>query len=202
MKGQVFRFVAAILVVGSRLIVTPSEGALFSALSRKEARSRYPHRARCAAGDVPAAGPDVSQSHHGVRQGWTGLNAIIMINPNALPNANALDAKFAIRFCRPPATVYALTGHQAMVPPTTCTPITSADAHKIDEMLRRRRNALTTSRSSVNSPARGGVDRAPLAREPRIAPAELIHRPTHIRGEDARASRQRASGAPPAEVRL
>jgi len=116
--------------------VTPSEGALFSALSRKEARSRYPHRARCAAGDVPAAGPDVSQSHHAYDKDGPVLNAIIMINPNALPNANALDAKFAIRFCRPPATVYALTGHQAMVPPTTCTPITSADAHKIDEMLR------------------------------------------------------------------
>src|SRR5215831_18788907 len=50
-----------------------------------------------------------------------------------------------------------------------------------------------------------GAERLPdasAAQEPRIAPAELIHRPTHIRGEDARASRQRASGAPPAEARL
>src|SRR5215813_2126380 len=38
LKGQVFRLVAAILVVGSRLMVTPSEGALFSPLSTQEAR--------------------------------------------------------------------------------------------------------------------------------------------------------------------
>jgi hypothetical protein len=45
------------------------------------------------------------------------------------------------------------------------------DAHKIDEILRRIR-------------PRSGMDRAPLYREPRYAPAELIHRtsPSAARG--------------------
>ena len=47
--------------------------------------------------------------------------------------------------------------------------LVGADAHKIDERCASRRNAPTTSRSSMNSPARRGGPNASLSRTPNCA---------------------------------
>ena len=96
MKGQSFRFVAAVLIVCLQLMVTPSEGALFSLLSIQEA-SIAEIRAALEARQVTCR--QLVQMYldriAAYDKKGPALNAIIMINPNALAAADALDATFA-----------------------------------------------------------------------------------------------------------
>jgi Asp-tRNA(Asn)/Glu-tRNA(Gln) amidotransferase A subunit family amidase len=96
MKSQSFRLVEAILVVGSRLMITPSEGALFSLLSTQEA-TIADIRAALDARQVTCR--QLIQMYldriAAYDKKGPALNAIIMISPNVLSAADALDAKFA-----------------------------------------------------------------------------------------------------------
>jgi Asp-tRNA(Asn)/Glu-tRNA(Gln) amidotransferase A subunit family amidase len=96
MKGQSFRLVAAVLIVGARLMVTPSEGALFSLLSMQEA-TIADFRAALEARQVTCRQLVQMYLDRIAAYDKKGpvLNAIIMINPNVLSAADALDAKFA-----------------------------------------------------------------------------------------------------------
>jgi len=89
-KGQSFRFVAAVLIVGARLTVTPSEGALFSLLSTQET-TFADIRAALDARQVTCR--QLVQMYldriAAYDKKGPALNAIIMINANALSAADA-----------------------------------------------------------------------------------------------------------------
>src|SRR5215469_13092689 len=97
MTGQFCRLIVAILIVCSRLLTaTPSDGGSFSLVSAQEA-TVADIRAALEARQVTCR--QLVQMYldriAAYDKKGPALNAIIMVNPNALATADALDAKFA-----------------------------------------------------------------------------------------------------------